>query len=324
MQYPIIIPEYYEELVSKDQKDHPDIVYNVLTTPAAVEYVFPLSNENVVKKLMEIKEPIKYKMIKLKPEEEAEYIRRAEDLIDEFPVLRSYWDVKGVTMNVLQDRRYTLEKRMVILNFVYKNVQIMLDKSKDEFIPQFIGEFIRQPNHDDVMKYFESIKPNVAYSMIDGLSFLASLPVTEKYSKIRADICKTIGISPDMKEVTLKEDISMAVKKEFYTDFLKDREHYYENVIINYAWTFCMPYADYSIPVWKNFIFFNTLFNAVKTLLTCYTYGKKDKDKAFIEAVTAFDEALRQYQGNVVARIAAANEKEGLSNNGDMAILSMS
>ena len=85
-----------------------------------------------------------------------------------------------------------------------------------------------------------------------------------------------------------------------------------------------MPYADCTSNLWDNFIFFNTLFNTIKVLLTCATYKAEDKDEAFINAITEFDKALRRTKGSIVKLIAAANAKEGLATNGDMAILSMS
>lgn len=324
MQYPIIVPEFYQEIVTTDKANHPDVFYNVLMTPAAVEYAFPLNQETVIRKLMEKKEPLQYKMVKLKPEEEKAYSEKAQDIIDEYPVLRNYWDIKGLTMNVLQDRRYPIEHRMLMLNFIYKNVQIMLDKSKDEAIPQFVAAFANQPDHEDVIKYFKDIKPNPAYSLSDGLSLLASLPVDEELAEIKKDVCRALGIPEDMKKFAYDEAKYMGLKMEFSKDFLKGREHYMENVIVNYVWTYCMPYADYNLPIWKNFIFFNTIFNTLKVLLTCYTSGKEDKDEAFVKAVRVFDNALRSCKVNIVAKISQVNEDAGLSNNGDMAVLSIS
>ena len=85
-----------------------------------------------------------------------------------------------------------------------------------------------------------------------------------------------------------------------------------------------MPYADFNITLWDNFVFYNTLFNTIKVLLTCYTYDKQDKDEAFVKAIIAFDTSLRATDGNIVRRIVDANVKEGLATNGDMAILAMS
>ena len=200
----------------------------------------------------------------------------------------------------------------------------MMDKSKGHLIPAFVGEFLKTPEHDEVIKYFESVKPNFAYSLCDGLSFLRTMPSNEALDKVRFTVFKNVGCDQSMRDFKFDESKYIPMKKAYYEDFLKGREHYIEHIMVNYVWTYCMPYADFSIPLWDNFVFFNTLFNTIKVMLTCYTFDREDKDEAFLTAIKAFDTSLREIKGNVVKRIVDANVKEGLATNGDMAILAMS
>lgn len=324
MPYPIITPAFYRELTGNADPESSETKYSVLMTPAAVEYIFPLNQESVVRKLMSISDTMEYKMITLKPEEEAEYSKRGEELIEKNPVLKNYWTLKTVTMNILQNRNYAFEKRMLLMNFVYKTVQGMLDKLKEEHIVPFTSEFMRSPEHPDVMKYFEEIRPNFAYSLCDGLSFIRTMPDADGFGEVREDVFANAGCDIGMKDFKFDESRYLPMKKAYYEDFLKGREHYIENIMINYVWTYCMPYADFNMTLWDNFVFYNTLFNTVKVILTCYTFNKQDKDEAFVKAVTAFDSSLRAVEGNIISRIVDANVKEGLANNGDMAILAMS
>ena len=263
-------------------------------------------------------------MTSLKPEHEAEYEKKGQEMIKQNPVLQNYWILKTLTMNILQNRNYVFEKRMLLLNFAYKTVQGMMDKSKGHLIPAFVGEFLKTPEHDEVIKYFESVKPNFAYSLCDGLSFLRTMPSNEALDKVRFTVFKNVGCDQSMRDFKFDESKYVPMKKAYYEDFLKGREHYIEHIMVNYVWTYCMPYADFSIPLWDNFVFFNTLFNTIKVMLTCYTFDREDKDEAFLTAIKAFDTSLREIKGNVVKRIVDANVKEGLATNGDMAILAMS
>ena len=249
--------------------------------------------------------------------------------MERFPLLVHYWDFKVLTMQILQNRNFVFEKRMLLLNYAYKTLQGMLDKTSGEEQDKYIATFLRDmnvpKNQDAVMKYFESITPNFAYSLCDGLSLLRALPTSEEYDKLLDTVFASVNCDRAMKEFKFDKDVYMPMKKAYYEDFLKNgREHYIEQVMVNYVWTYCMPYADSTSSLWDNFIFFNTLFNTIKVLLTCATYKAEDKDEAFINAVTEFDKALRRTKGSIVKLIAAANVKEGLATNGDMAILSMS
>ena len=324
MPYPIITPSFFNELADKSNPANEGVVYNVMMTPAAVEYAFPLNHPAVVKKLAEHSDVLQYKMTNLKPENEAEYAKHGEELVNENPVLKNYWLLKTLTMNILQNRNYVFEKRMLLLNYAYKTVQGMLDKCKDELIPAFVGDFLRKKDHDDIIKYFETIRPNFQYSLCDGLSFLRTMPSTEEFDKVRFTVFKNAGCDQSMRDFKYDENKYLPLKKAYYEDFLKDKEHYIEHVMVNYVWTYCMPYADFSIPLWDNFVFFNTLFNTIKVMLTCYTYDRDNKDEAFVTAITAFDDSMRKIEGNVVRRIVDANVNEGLATNGDMAILAMS
>lgn len=324
MAYPIITPEFFGELSDKTNPANENVVYNVLITPSAVEYVFPVNQERVIKKLMDIPDVLRYKMTNLKPEHEEEYEKKGQEMIDANPVLKNYWLLKTLTMNILQNRNYVFEKRMLLLNFAYKTVQGMMDKMKDNLIPAFVGDFLKTPQHDDVIKYFEAVKPNFAYSLCDGLSFLRTMPANEELDKVRFTVFKNVGCDQSMRNFKFDENKYLPMKKAYYEDFLKDKEHYIEHVMVNYVWTYCMPYADYSIPLWDNFVFFNTLFNTIKVMLTCYTFDRSDKDAAFVTVIKAFDTSLRSIEGNVVKRVVDANIKEGLATNGDMAILAMS
>ncbi len=324
MSYPVITPEFFADLSDRTNPENTDVEYKVLTTPASIEYVFGLNQDRVIRRLMATPDVLKYQMTQLKPEMEEEYAKKGEEMIKQNPILKHYWAMKSLTMNVLQNREYIFEKRMLLLNFAYKTAQGMIDKYKEELIPQFVNDFTSQAKHDEVMKYFEEIHPNFAYSLCDGLAFLRSMPKCESWDKVCYRVFKNIGVDQTMKGFKFDENKYLPMKKAYYEDFLKDNEHYIEHVMVNYVWSYCMPFADYTISLWDNFIFFNTLFNSIKVMLTCYTFEAEDKDEAFVTAIKAFDESLRLVPGNIVRRVVDANAKEGLNNNGDMAILAMS
>lgn len=327
MPYPIITPSYFKDL-AEDKTLAEKVQYNILTSPSAVEYVFPIYQEPLLRKLMSIEDVLSFKMTNLKPEHEEEFVKQGAALVEKYPALKHYWNFKVLTMQILQNRNFVFEKRMLLLNYAYKTLQGMLDKTKGEEQDRYIATFLRDmnvpQNQESVMKYFESISPNFAYSLCDGLSLLRSLPSSEEYEALLDTVFASVNCDKKMNEFRFHGDVYMPMKKAYYDDFLKGREHYIEQVMVNYVWTYCMPYADCTVSLWDNFVFFNTLFNTIKVLLTCATYNAEDKDEAFVNAITEFDKAIRRTKGSIVKLIASANVKEGLASNGDMAILSIS
>lgn len=324
MSYPIITPYYFAELSDRTDPANDGLEYKIISSPSAIEYVFPSHQERLVRKLMATPDVLQYKMTNLKPENEAEYAKAGEELIKETPILTHYWNIKSLTMNILQNRNYIFEKRMLLLNYTYKTIQGMIEKSREDVIAPFIADFTKTAEHGEVMKYFEAIKPNFAYSLCDGLSFLRAMPKTEAMDKVRYTVFKNVGVDQSMRDFKFDENKYLPMKKAYYEDFLKDKEYYIEQIMVNLSWEYCMPFADHRLSLWDNFVFFNTIFNALKVMLTCYTFKSEDKDEAFVAAVTAFSDSLRKIPDNIVRRIVDANNKEGLATNGDMAILAMS
>lgn len=324
MPYPIITPEYYGNLTDNTKLQNENVEYTVLMSPAAVEYVFKLNNETVIRTLMKYEKSIAYRMTSLQPEAEEEYSRKGQELIEKNPFLRHYWNLKILTMNIMQDKRYAFEKRMLLMNFAYKTVQGMIDKGREELIPQFVADYTNAKNHDDVMEYFKEIKPGFGFSLGEAVSLLSALPPSEDMNTLRTKVYKTVGIPDGAKSFEYKDSVYLPIKKEYHEDFLKGREHYIENVMVNYVWSYCMPYADLGISLWDNFVFFNVLFNLIKVCLTCYTYEEEDKDEAFVFVIKTLDDALRVSMGNTAKHFSDVLREQGYNNNGDMAILSMS
>ena len=340
MPYPIIIPDYFEELHDENNPDNDGVEFVQLTTPAALEMIFPLNQERVIRRLMDHPDTMGYKMINIAPEDEPKFIEKADELKRNTPALEYYWNIKTISMNMLQDRRYTLDDRMLMLNFVYKTIDTMFDKKREDAINPFIGQTMREQDHSEIMKYFsvDQVKPNPVFSLADGLTFLRSLPESEDVKKLRTIVFKKYKAPEDMKGFTyneLHDRIRETFGKVFKAPAIEngavqntpegeiDRTFYFEQVMVNYIWTFCMPFADFRLDLWSNYIFFNIIYNALKVIVAGYTYESRTVDEDFVFAVKTFDNALRSVKGSIVARIKDANDKQGLSNNGDMAILTI-
>ncbi|MCM1578391.1 MAG: hypothetical protein NC078_06305 [Ruminococcus sp.] len=324
MPYPIITPDYYGDLMDNTNLQNENVEYIVLTSPAAVEYVFKLDHERVIRTLMNHEKPIAYRMTTLQPELEEEYSKKGQELIEKNPILQHYWNLKILTMNIMQDRSFAFEKRMLLLNFAYKTVQGMIDKGKEELIPRFVADYTNAPDHKDVMEYFKDIKPGFGFSLGEAVSLLSALPGSEDMDKLRSTVYKRVGIEDGAKSFTYSDDMYLPMKKAYQEDFLKGREHYMENIMVSYVWSYCMPYADYNMSLWDNFVFFNVLFNLIKVCLTCFTYDSDDKDDDFAFVIKTLDAALQVSRGNTARHIAETLKNQGYNNNGDMAILSMS
>lgn len=365
MPYPIITPMFFQELTDPGNSENADVNYQMLTTPYAVEYIFPLNQDRIIRRLMEQKDILAYRMVAMKPEIEAEYAPKGEKLVKDRPILKHYWAIKSLTMNLLQDRRYSLEQRMMMVNYVYRTIQSLMDKSDevdkdlpaedkqrrlDGAIAAFCQNVLSAENHNDIIEYFKEVKPNYAYSFQDGLSFLRALAESEDVKKLRTIVYKKAGVPLDAdsfkfdmeKHTAIKEaykemfgwkpedhsesgdPLEIKAMEEAAANAALDRSYYMEQIMVNYVWSYCFPYADLGLSLWENFVFFNTLYNALKIAVGCYLYNSITPDEDFVFVIRTFDNGLRGLKFPVSRLIVDAVTKTGLTNNGDMAILSIS
>ena len=324
MGFPVVSPAVLKDLIDQLKPMQPDEFCDVVVSSAAVEYSPRLCHREVVRALMKEKDILMYNMTNLPEEESQQFVEQSRKILEAYPNTRYYWQMRALFMNVLQNRNVNFEKRFLLLNYAVKNVQGMIDKVQPQFIPKFIEEFT-SPEYDykPVLEYFKEIRPNPGYSLADGISLLKSLTKSDPaYKDVLSGIYKSLGVSgPETLKMTdMKKYIDMRKK---FSDFVAgEKSGYMENIMISYVWSYSLPLADPEFNFWDHFVFFCSLYNAVKVMITCY--APDGDDEAFVKAITAFDTALRASDSKLMNKVIFAAKNAGQNNNGDLAILTLS
>lgn len=324
MGFPIITPAFLKELTEKMKPVTADEFCDVNVTASAVEYVPRLCYIEAVKKLMEEKGILEYNMINLPDEESKQFIAQSRQIIAAYPQAKYYWQIRSLFMNVLQNREVNFEKRMLLLNYGVKTVQGMLDNGRPELIPRFIDDYTSENTDcEKIIEYFKDIRPNPGYSLADGISLLKSLSKPNAaFKEVINTIYKNLGVSgPETLKMTdMKKYIGM--RKDFSQAAAGEKAHYIENVMINYVWSYSIPFSNPEFNFWEHFVFLCSLYNAIKVMLTCF--APDFSDEGFAKAISAFDMALRSSDENLMTKVIIAVKNAGQSNNGDLAILTLS
>ena len=324
MGFPIITPSFLKELTEKMKPVTADEFCDVNVTATAVEYVPRLCYAETVKKLMEEKNILEYNMISLPDEESEQFINQSRQIIRTYPQAAYYWQLRSLFMNVLQNRNINFEKRLLLLNYGVKTVQGMLDNGRAELIPKFVDDYTSENmDYEKILEYFKDVRPNPGYSLADGISLLKSLSKPNAaYKEVLNTIYKNLGVSgPETLKMTdMKKYIGM--RKTFSETASGEKAHYIENVMINYVWSYSIPFSNPDFNFWEHFVFFCSLYNAVKVMLACFAPDFSDEE--FAKAISAFDTALRASDENLMRKVIFAVKNAGQSNNGDLAILTLS
>ncbi len=325
MGFPIITPAFFKDFSEQMKPVTADEFCDVNITVSAVEYALRLRYEEAVKKLIEEEDVLSYNMVNLSDEESGQFISRSEEIMQTYPKTRYYWQIRSLFMGILQNRATNFEKRLLLLNYAVKTVQGMFDGAQPERIPEFVDQFTSEGiDYEKVLEYFSSVRPNPGYSLADGVSLLKSLPKQNAaYKDVLNGVYKSLGVSgPEtLKMADMKKYLEL--RKNYSLWVSGEKARYIENVMINYVWTYSIPFTDPRFNVWEHFVFFCSLYNAIKVMLTCY-YIPDGSDERFVKAISAFDTALRASDKELMAKVVGAVKNAGQSNNGDLAILTLS
>lgn len=322
MGFPVITPSFYKELVPDVKNPESGPKCDIIMSPTAVEYIFSLSNTEVVKKLMSIKEPLAFNMADIDNEVADEFKKNAEERIKKYPFLKYYWQIRTLLINILQKKEIVFEKRMLILNYCMKAMDDLISQDRMDLIPSFVHEIISAENYDKILEYFKTLKPLCEASLAEGLALLKLLNTTPEFDKIMFCIYKNLGVSgPEtIKDVDINKYIDLKIK--FNKSIMLEKSHYLENIMINYIFNFSFPFASGDITLWDNYVFMCSLYNAIKIMLTCYMPDRSDDD--FANAIAQFDTVIRKQIPSIIPRVINASKNSGQNNNGDMAIIVVS
>ena len=322
MGFPIVSPVIIQSLKEKLALT-PEEFCDVAVTTAAVEYAPKLENIEVAKAIISEKEILAFHMISLPDDKSAPLVEESKKMLAAYPPAMYYWQMRILFMNVLQNRKINLEKRLLLLNYAVKTVQGMIDNGQSERIPKFIDEFTNLEDYTPVLEYFKQVRPNPGYSLADGISLIKSLKKPNAaYKEVLNTVYKNLGISgpESLKLIDMKKYLGI---RKAYSDAMNgEMSVAMENVLINYVWSHSIPFANSSLNYWDHFVFFCSLYNAIKILYTCYMPGKEPED--FAKAISAFDAAVRASDQELMRKVVFAVRNSGQSNNGDMAVLTLS
>jgi hypothetical protein len=324
MSIPVITPFFFREFVDVKSPDGGRGITTIVISPQSIDYVVKLNTPAVVKRLIEITDTIVYNRALIEdPEREKEFEQNSKMLTERYPIMEHYWNIRTLMMSVLQNTGLTLDRRFLVLNYAVKSIQGMCDQFQQDNILSFSRSITDTADLTPVLKYFDGIPVNPAYSLVDGVNFLKAFEKTTEWKRVMERLYKNLGISgPEtLNLVDLKKYVEK--RKNFAEIYLETRKNIMENIMINYLWTFVIPFAVPEMSMWDNFVFYTGLFNAIKVLVTVCE-PRDDDDLA--ELISCFDRTLTatNKDNKFAGRFMHAAKMSGHNGNGDMAILTIS
>ncbi|WP_340399608.1 flagellin lysine-N-methylase [Paenibacillus sp. FSL H8-0079] len=157
-----------------------------------------------------------------------------------------FWDLRIFTIQVLQNRAYTLSERLIILGLFYQKVQSQVNEEKYEAVLDTITSYSRMLEDPNTKKSLMDIPGNhmvqmkLCKELMDfrfGHGFNSS-----RYMQCVVETLNGIMYTEDSTEEEIAERYKTA-SEDYYSPFMEEHEYILENYLVNYVFKNLFPFG---------------------------------------------------------------------------------
>ncbi len=159
---------------------------------------------------------------------------------------RCFWELRIFTIQVLQNRAYTLAERLIVLGMFYQKLQNQIEAGQVEEIPHTIASYTNLLNGNDLREELGRIPAQVTIQM-ELLKELTDERVVKGVTSQRYLDCFgqfMHGIQYTREE--LVEEIAaryQEAEEKYYRPFMTEHEYILENYLVNHVFRNLFPFS---------------------------------------------------------------------------------
>lgn len=161
-----------------------------------------------------------------------------------------FWDLRIFTIQVLQDRSYTLSERLIILGLFYQKVQSLTTEENVDLIPDTITSYSEMMNHQGMKESLMNVPVNLAVQMelckeLVDYRFGQGIQ-SKRYLECLGQALNGIEYTSD----STVEEVAVRYKNcydEYYEPFIIRHEYILENYLVNHVFKNLFPFGKNSL-----------------------------------------------------------------------------
>ncbi|ENQ3080579.1 flagellin lysine-N-methylase [Bacillus cereus] len=161
-----------------------------------------------------------------------------------------FWELRIFSIQVIQDRSYTLAERLIILGMFYQKVQKQIDQDDVHGIPNVIANFTNWMSNQGMKESLDKIPTQLAVQMElckELVDYRASTAITsQRYLDCLTEMLKGIQYTKEASVEEITEHYKKAYE-EFYEPFMTEHEYILENYLVNYVFKNLFPLGHKTI-----------------------------------------------------------------------------
>jgi lysine-N-methylase len=208
---------------------------------------------------------------------------------------RYFWELRIFTIQVLQNRGYTMEDRLIILGIFYQKVQGEIDKGLIQNVPDLIASYTNLIESGAFLEELSRISSNpliqmkLTKALIDN-RFQQSGVNSKRFLECLEACLAGLEYTHDASSDELIERY-LDAHKHYYSLFMDKHEYIFENYLVNHVFKNLFPFGQKSI--YEDYVMMINHYAMIKLLLIGMARYYKDlKVDHVIKLIQSFSKTI--------------------------------
>ncbi|MEW9124848.1 MAG: flagellin lysine-N-methylase, partial [Thermotaleaceae bacterium] len=179
---------------------------------------------------------------------------------------RYFWDIRIFSLSLLQNRKYNLGERLIILGIVYQKVKALCDEKRIEDLAVMLETMNNMIESGNLRQELDKVPVNTQIQMKLAKEMTEQKVLqgvtSERYIECLKKTLLGIGHIKG-------EDLDIILKKyeynykEYFSPYIEEKEYILENYLVNEYFKEMMPFGNYKT-MWDSYVFLCILYSMVK------------------------------------------------------------
>ncbi|TDL78927.1 flagellin lysine-N-methylase [Peribacillus frigoritolerans] len=161
--------------------------------------------------------------------------------------IKYFWELRIFTIQVLQDRTYSLNERLIFLGLFFRKVQEAVDHGKLDSIQDIIAHYATMMANGGAKSVFSNDPTHLAIQMElckELLDYRVAHGIgSERYKNCLSETLQGIEYTNESNIEEVAEKYKEAFE-EYYKPFMSEHEYILENYLVNYVFKNLFPFGN--------------------------------------------------------------------------------
>lgn len=193
----------------------------------------------------------------------------------------SFQDIRGQCIDFLQDRRFTLPQRILLMGLALKELT-----EGEADVDRWLAKARALPELPGITGYLQEAEPGQALPLFlsNCIRVLLGMPGIGDFQGLQGDLLQGLGVQ--VQEGTTLATVPTApylAARERYQERFAGREYFMENLMVSLFFELKMPTLTSAEDLWKSYVNFCNLYSIYRfmAVMSCREGAAGDRDELF-------------------------------------------